>query len=62
MFHSDNKYIKENKCSEKKLFYIDCEEEEDLKPEQSQKVDLEDTTPTISCHAFAGITFLKLLG
>jgi hypothetical protein len=28
-FNCDNKYNKGNKCSEKKLFYIDCEEEED---------------------------------
>jgi hypothetical protein len=28
-FNCDNKYSKGKKCNEKKLFYIDCEEEED---------------------------------
>ena len=28
-FNCDNKYSKGHKCSEKKLFYIDCEDEED---------------------------------
>ena len=28
-FICDNKYSKGHKCGEKKLFYIDCEEEED---------------------------------
>jgi hypothetical protein len=28
-FNCDNKYSKGHKCGEKKLFYIDCEEEED---------------------------------
>ena len=27
-FNCDNKYSKGHKCGEKKLFYIDCEEEE----------------------------------
>ena len=27
-FNCDNKYSKGHKCCEKKLFYIDCEEEE----------------------------------
>ena len=31
-FNCDNKYSKGHKCSEKKLFYIDCEEEEDSLP------------------------------
>jgi hypothetical protein len=28
-FNCDNKYIKGHKCNEKKIFYLDCEEEED---------------------------------
>ena len=28
-FNCDNKYSKGHKCNEKKLFYIDCEEEEE---------------------------------
>ena len=28
-FNCDNKYSKEQKCGEKKLFYIDCEEEQE---------------------------------
>ena len=28
-FNCDNKYSKGHKCGEKKLFYIDCEEEEE---------------------------------
>jgi hypothetical protein len=43
------------KCSENKLFYIGCEEEEDQELEPSQDIYIEDTTPTISCHALAGI-------
>jgi hypothetical protein len=41
---------------ENKLFYIDCEEEEDQELEPSQDLDLEETTPTISCHALADIS------
>ena len=54
-FNCDNKYSKGNKCSENKLFYIDCEEEEEKESEPSQDLDLEYTTPTISCHALADI-------
>jgi hypothetical protein len=50
-FNCDNKYSKGHKCGEKKLFYIDCEEEEDQELEPSQDLDLEETTPMISCHA-----------
>ena len=28
-YNCDRKYIKGHKCAEKKLFYIDCEEEEE---------------------------------
>jgi hypothetical protein len=31
LFNCDRKYSKGHKCGEKKLFYIDCEEEEDKK-------------------------------
>jgi hypothetical protein len=54
-FNCDNKYSKGHKCGEKKLFYIDCEEEEDQELEPSQDLELEETTPTISCHALADI-------
>jgi hypothetical protein len=33
-FNCDNNYSKGNKCGEKKLFYIDCEEEEEKEQEQ----------------------------
>ena len=35
-FNCDNKYSKGHKCGEKKLFYIDCEEEEEQEQEPSQ--------------------------
>ena len=63
-FKCDNKYSKGHKCNDKKLFYIDCEEEEPKEEEASQEEanleEIEDTTskeinPTISCHALAGI-------
>jgi hypothetical protein len=44
-FSCDNKYSKGHKCGENKLFYIDCEEEEDQELEPSQDLDLEETTP-----------------
>jgi hypothetical protein len=48
---------KGHKCSEKKLFYIDCEEEEDQEwGPPSQDIDLEDTAPTISSHALVDIS------
>ena len=31
------KYTKGHKCAEKKLFYIDCEEEEEIEQETSQE-------------------------
>jgi hypothetical protein len=55
-FNCDNKYSKGHKCGEKKLFYIDCEEEEDQELEPSQDLDLEETTPMISCHALVDIS------
>jgi hypothetical protein len=39
-FNCDNKYSKGHKCSEKKVFYIDNEEEEDQELEPSQDLEL----------------------
>jgi hypothetical protein len=55
-FNCESKYNKGHKCYEKKLFYIDSEEAEDQELEQSQDLELEETTPTISCHALVGIS------
>ena len=63
-YSCDSKYTKGHKCAEKKLFYIDCEEEEEREQERSkeedilqeQSLDKEEINPTISCNAFAGIT------
>jgi hypothetical protein len=66
-FNYDNKYSKGHKCGEKKLFYIDCEEEEkqeqeqeqEQEPSQDENVDMissEDLTPMISCNALAEIS------
>jgi hypothetical protein len=60
-FNCDSKYSKGHKCGEKKLFYIDCEEEEEQeqKPSQDENVEAissEELTPTISCNALARIS------
>eukprot|EP00253_Pinus_taeda_P022424 PITA_22424 len=63
-YSCDSKYTKGHKCAEKKLFYIDCEEEEENEQERSkeedilqkQSLDEEKMNPTISCNALAGIT------
>jgi hypothetical protein len=60
-FNCDNKYSKGHKCGEKKLFYIDCEEEEEQEQEPSQDenvqaISSEELTPMISCNALAGIS------
>jgi hypothetical protein len=52
-FNCGSKYIKGHKCSEKKSFYIDYEEEEDNESEPQQ--DLKETTPKIYCHALDDI-------
>ena len=45
-YNCDNKYIKGHKCAEKKLFYIDCEEEEENDQETSKEEDIhEEPTP-----------------
>ena len=59
-FNCDSKYSKGHKCGEKKLFYIDYEweEAEDQEPSQTKEIEeitQEEITPTISCHALAGI-------
>ena len=36
----DGKYTKGHKCAEKKLFYIDCEEEEENEQETSKEEDI----------------------
>ena len=60
-FNCDKKYYKGHKGGEKKLFYIDCEEEEEQEKEPSQDEDMKETsskemTSTISCHALVRIT------
>ena len=64
-FNCDSKYSKGHKCGEKKLFYINCEEEEPKEEEASQEEatlgEIEEDTseeisPTISCHALARIS------
>jgi hypothetical protein len=60
-FNCDNKYSKGHKCGEKKLFYIDCEEEEEQEQEPSQDenveaISSEELTPMISCNALARIS------
>ena len=54
-FNCDNKYSKGHTCGEKKLFYIECEEEEQKEQELPQGDELEMITPTIPCHALDGI-------
>jgi hypothetical protein len=59
-FNCDSKYSKGHKCGEKKLFYIDCEEEEEQEQEPSQDENVEESsseelTPMISFNALAGI-------
>jgi hypothetical protein len=60
-FNYDSKYSKGHKCGEKKLFCIDCEEEEEKEQEPSQYENVEaissgELTPTISSNALAGIS------
>ena len=57
----NSKYSKGHKCGEKKLFYIDCEEEEEQEQEPSQdenveEISSEELTPTISCNELVGIS------
>ena len=39
-YSCDRKYTKGHKCAEKKLFYIDCEEEEENEQETSKEEDI----------------------
>jgi hypothetical protein len=60
-FNCDRNYSKGHKCGEKKLFYIDCEEEEEQEQEPSQDenveaISSEELTPMILCNALAGIS------
>ena len=59
-FNCDNKQSKGHKCGEKKLFYVDCEEEytndqEPYQAEETKDTTMEEITPTIPCHALGGI-------
>lgn len=63
-YNCDRKCTKSHKCAEKKLFYIEYEEEEEKDQETLEEEDIhQDTTPekeemnpTISCKALARIT------
>ena len=58
-FNCDSKYSKGHKCGENKLFYIDCEEDEEKEQEtleEKEQETPEEITPTISCNALARIT------
>jgi hypothetical protein len=58
-FNCDNKYNKGHKCREKKLFYIECEEEEEQEPSQDENVEAissKELIPMILCNALAGIS------
>jgi hypothetical protein len=67
-FNCDSKYSKGHKCGEKKLFYIDCEEEEEQEHEQEpsqdenvESISSEELTPMISCNALVGINTPQIL-
>ena len=67
-FNCDRKYSKGHKCGENKLFYIDCEEDEEKEQESLEEKEQEtpeEITPTISCNSLARITtsqYLKIEG
>jgi hypothetical protein len=54
-FNCERKYNKWHKCNEKKIFYIDLEEEEDQELKPSHDIYLKETTPMIYFHALFGI-------
>ena len=68
-YSCDRKYTKGHKCAKKKLFYIDCEEEEEKEQEtskeedihQEQTVEKEEMNLTISCNALKRITIPQTL-
>jgi hypothetical protein len=56
-FNCDSKYRKGHKCGEKKLLYINCEEEEE-EPSQDENVEdisSKELTTMISCNALPRI-------
>ena len=63
-YSCDRKYTKGHKCTENKLFYIDCEEEEEKEQETSKQEDMhqepipekDEINLTISFNALIGIT------
>ena len=67
-YNCDNKYIKDHKCVDKKLFYIDCEEEEENDQETSKEDDIhqeptlekEEMNLTIFCKSLTRIKQYKL--
>ena len=60
-FNCDIKYSMGHKCGEKILLCIDCEEEEEKEHEPSQAKEIQEITPTISCHALDGIHTPQIL-
>ena len=68
-YSCDRKYTKGRMCPEKKIFYINCQEEEGKEQETSKEDDIhqqptpekEEMNLTISCDALAGITTSKTL-
>ena len=40
LYNGDKEYTKGHKCDENKLFYIDCEEEEENEQENSKEEDI----------------------
>jgi hypothetical protein len=60
-FDCDSKYNKRHKCNQRNLFYIYCEEEEDQELVLSQDIELEETTPNISCLVLSSINTPKTL-
>jgi len=68
-YNCDRKYTKGHKCAEKKLIYIDGEEEQEKEQEMSKEEDIhqglipekEEMNLTISCNALTGITTPQIL-
>ena len=46
LYSCDIKYTKGHKCVERKLFYIDCEQEEEKEQETSKEEDIHQETTT----------------
>ena len=62
-FNCDSKYSRGHKCSEKKLFYIEGEEEDKpiLEEDMESIEESHDSQPIISCHALLGFSAPKTL-